>query len=406
MLAICILPICADAQWYLFPGKRKKQAEEAPKQEKVTTPAPALEVNADTTAKTDSVDSLFEILELDDFSPLSTVRIAAILPLKSNTTSANENFLELYSGALLALKDLSTTNLAKMELKVYDSTQNDYQQAFEQSDLVIGPVQYDELSASIDSISNNRRVLVSPLDPKAANLLPSGKLIQAPVPWKEQTDELIAWLKEDMQAGDELIVLRDSVSIQSGEKRDYIMEKLKSNGFFFRTIERIGQLQGSDYGTYRILIASDRDNYQIGAVRSVAIEAVRKPSSRIILYCNSEVRSAIGANNTELHDASAHMTAAYHIDYDSSEVRDFILRYRSLFHNEPSSFAFQGYDIMHYFVSVAQQYGRQWYKKLPEYSHKGLQSDFKFQYSKSDGKVNTAVRRVIYNKDYSIVLAP
>ena len=43
------------------------------------------------------------------------------------------------------------------------------------------------------------------------------------------------------------------------------------------------------------------------------------------------------------------------------------------------------------------KYGRQWYKKLPEYGEKGLQADFRFR--EEPARINQAVRRVFYHGD-------
>ena len=45
------------------------------------------------------------------------------------------------------------------------------------------------------------------------------------------------------------------------------------------------------------------------------------------------------------------------------------------------------------------QYGRQWYKKLPENPGSGLQTDFMFGRTDAKGLVNTAVRRIRYDRN-------
>ena len=57
--------------------------------------------------------------------------------------------------------------------------------------------------------------------------------------------------------------------------------------------------------------------------------------------------------------------------------------------------------MINYFVTMCTKFGRQWYKRLPEYSQKGLQADFRF--TPGSPRVNQAVRRVIYNKDLTTV---
>lgn len=59
---------------------------------------------------------------------------------------------------------------------------------------------------------------------------------------------------------------------------------------------------------------------------------------------------------------------------------------------------------MHYFLNVLSRYGVEWYKKLPEYSERGLQSDFNFENSDTVGNINTAIRRVLLGKDLSAVI--
>ena len=81
-----------------------------------------------------------------------------------------------------------------------------------------------------------------------------------------------------------------------------------------------------------------------------------------------------------------------------------MLAYRALFKGEPGSFAFQGYDTVHYFVTMRHDYGRRWYRRLPEYQEKGLQSDFRFDRRHGEGRENIAVRRVVYNSDLTTTL--
>ena len=59
---------------------------------------------------------------------------------------------------------------------------------------------------------------------------------------------------------------------------------------------------------------------------------------------------------------------------------------------------------MHYFVKACHDYGRNWARRLPEFPEKGLQSDFSFNRRQGDGKLNVAVRRVVYNSDLTTSL--
>ena len=180
----------------------------------------------------------------------------------------------------------------------------------------------------------------------------------------------------------------------NAEQGNYLMERLAGSGVRYRTVLSVPEIPFKKGATTRVIIASDRDNFITSAVRSMGIEGAR--NSNVILYGTSATRTSNMAQ-TDLHNTQAHLALSYFIDYDDPAVRRFILAYRALFQNDPGSFSFQGYDTMHYFVTICTIYGRQWFKKLPEYAEKGLQSDFR--YTEADGRVNQAVRRIVYNQD-------
>ena len=119
------------------------------------------------------------------------------------------------------------------------------------------------------------------------------------------------------------------------------------------------------------------------------------------IYCPSRVRNYENLNVELLHNASAHITTNYYVDYDSPEVRSFVFSYRALFKTEPNSFAFHGYDTMKYFTRMCSVYGREWYKRIDTYRGKGLQSDFSFTLV-ADGALNHACRRIVYNPDFTV----
>ena len=59
---------------------------------------------------------------------------------------------------------------------------------------------------------------------------------------------------------------------------------------------------------------------------------------------------------------------------------------------------------MRYFSTLSYKYGKKWPKALDRVDFTGLQSDFKLERTASGSFINTAVRRVVYNPDYSVSL--
>lgn len=396
---LCVLQFSAGAQWYLFPGKKKRTEPAEEKKEQVQEkPIEEVQQNepvpAPATAETDTEDDDFF------FGTPSTVGVSLILPIKAGADKPGGNFLEMYSGALLALKDIGDDGI-KVNLRVVDSAEEDILNSsiFRESDVIIGPVAYSDIQKALQECG--RKMLISPLEPKSAVLAEEGRnIIQAPTPWTFQVDEIVDWLQSDLQFGDEVIVLKET---QTGEQGSYLIGQLQKKGIIYRTAQSASDLGKTEFkGKYRVLIASDNDSFISTSVKQIGIAATI--SGDVILYTTSRIRNCVSPDVLDLYNANTRLTAAYYIDYDSRPVKDFVLAYRALYGCEPGSFAFQGYDTMNYFVRMYSEYGRRWYRRLPEKFGRGLQSDFRFTADTADGRLNTAVRRIVYGKDLSMTL--
>ncbi|MBQ9660156.1 MAG: hypothetical protein IJV37_02680 [Bacteroidales bacterium] len=407
LILFCLIPACASAQWYLFPGKKKQNNPKTAVRDTVpvrirpdSTALPPV-FDSISTGLADSLQTVPGIVE--DVFVLDipeVVHIGLALPLQASGTKASENFLDFYSGALLALRDLGATGL-KADLQVFDTADGKIAapaSLYTANDVIIGPVTLQDIRQALPQCGPDT-YLVSPLDPKAADLAADAHIVQSPTPWTAQMDELVRWVQQDRLPGEELYVVRDTAVAAPGEQSVYLLSRLQESGIPFRSVSAANRIPYPEDGKVRVLIASDRDNFITGTVRSLSIEGAR--NNNVILYGTTRVRTN-GTGQADLHNTNAHLASAYFIDYEDPAVERFILAYRSLFQNEPGSFAFQGYDTMHYYVSMCTRFGRQWYKKLPDYREKGLQSDFLF--TEAQPRVNQAVRRVVYRPDLTTVL--
>lgn len=388
LLAVCFTCANASAQWFLFPGAGKNGAST----EIAQTVTDTLETAAP------AVDSLVQ----DDVFILDrpeVINVALMLPFNSRT-NPDPKFMEMYSGALLALRDLGNSGAA-VNLNVIDFSDAGHpvtEEVINANDVIIGPVTVDEIRKAY-GICSNARHIVSPLDPKTAALVDSLSIIQAPSPWMSQYDGMVEWISEDMKFGDKLFVVTDSG--KAGTQSLYLMDLLWEKGIPYSEICTVKHEYGI-IGRSLFVICSDSEGFINNAIRE--IDSMSSSSrSKVVLFTTSKARNA-SLDPRTLYRTNAHMTAAYHIDYDDLRVKDFILKYRALFNAEPGSFAFQGYDALHYFTNICRIYGRMWFKKLPEYSERGLQADFKFVQTDKPGLTNTAVRRIVYNKDMTTTL--
>ena len=118
LILICSLSFNACAQWYLFPGK-KKQADPpktaADSTRRAKPDSARVQPGADTLAVAPADSSAVTEPETFDepyvLDRPDVIHIGLALPLQASAQRPSDNFLDFYSGALLALRDLGAAGL-------------------------------------------------------------------------------------------------------------------------------------------------------------------------------------------------------------------------------------------------------------------------------------------------------
>ncbi|MBQ8061953.1 MAG: LysM peptidoglycan-binding domain-containing protein [Bacteroidales bacterium] len=331
------------------------------------------------------------------------VNISILLPFSSPRTGDKVSFMDFYSGALLAARTMGNQG-TNIDVHTYDVTQGSVPD-LSGSDFSIGPVsRADIMKASYHN--RGSAWIVSPLDMQVEPLADSlSNMIQAPTPTSVQIKDMVKWIREDYRSGDKVIVI--SPSGQKSSYSDTVLKELEGSGLPY-SASTPGSISShmSAGGTNRVILACDYTDrstvFLIEAVRNLYMLSSRKPN--IVLYSTSKIRTYDQIDVEQLHKLNMHTCVTYFVDYGSKDVKDFLLQYRALFKAEPSRSAYSGYDLMKYFTTLSSKYGRKWPKALDRVDFTGLQSDFKLERTASGSFINTAVRRVVYNPDYSVSL--
>ena len=345
------------------------------------------------------------------FAPKNSVNAVLLLSLGSG----NDNNLDFYSGALMAARDLGGAGTG-VDLHVIDlsaeSLSDEAIRAIEEADVTIGPVQAAGIKDILSKVGNPSTVLISPLDPRGAALADTtANVIQAPSAGKFQYDDLAEWIISDRKPEDNIVIISEKGARQS-EGMTILGDKLSGSGIMPRSFSYT-ILEGRDIlesfekvfsaeGTNRVAILSESEAFANDVVRNINVLIHNKYN--VVLYSVSRIRSYDTIDVENLHNANLHVSMSYFINYNSPEVRKFIASYRALFNSEPNQFAFQGYDVVSYFMKACAAYGKWWSKGILDAPRAdGLQSSFKFEKGeRSEGLLNTAVRRAVYESDYSV----
>ena len=347
------------------------------------------------------------------------VNAVLMLPFNAqDSAGCSKTSFDFYSGALMAVRKAGE-NGTSVDLSVYDVAGGNMPitvDRLEQSDVVIGPVAPGALGRLLDMTPVDTYV-VSPLDHRAESLASTHRnFIQAPASYSMQYADLVKWMSEEKRPGDQVLVIYEK-GIRSSQDIDLLTLKLTEAGIAYSTFS-YSILEGrnilealkskmTSQDTNRLLVASESEAFVNDVVRNINLMIYNKYN--VVLYAPSRIRSFETIEVENLHNANLHVTSAYYVDYSNPEVMTFIKEYRALYKAEPSPFAFQGYDIMKYFIDICARYGKNWYDSLKDAETCMLQSDFRFKREKVGivdiGYVNTAARRIVYGPDYSITLS-
>lgn len=350
--------------------------------------------------------------DIFNFGRKDVVNMSLILPLDSKGQPA-ENPYDFYSGALVAVRDLEAEGI-KVRMDVFDCAHGAMPAEaadFNRSDLVIGPIASADLAKALEKCQDNS-IIVSPLEQRAAGLAAThGNMVQLPCSAEMQARELVSWLREELTASDKVILVTEKSVALTGNAAmlkarmdsTHINYTLLSYGILEGrdVINRMENLSSKD-GVTRVVIASESEAFVNDAIRNVSLLNVRKHDA--VSYCLAKVRNFDTIDVEQFHSTRMHICTQYFVDYRESKVMDFLMTYRALYNAEPGPFAFQGYDSTYQMVKACAEGGKNWSKKLSGTNAHGLQTNLSFVTSTSGSAVNTAVRRIIYDRGYEIRL--
>lgn len=345
------------------------------------------------------------------FIPKTEIKASLLLPLKAIDSTSSRNHMDFYSGVLMAVNDMVEQG-TDVNLSVHDIgwSMNDVSSSeIEQNDFVIGPISTSDISSLITAIPNAKAV-ISPLDPRAESLTDIYEcLIQAPTPQKTQFKDLVRWILEDIEDGDKVVFIKEN-GARLTDSEAMMTNALEASSIPFGTFS-YSILEGREIidpltalmsleNTNRVIVASDSEAFVNDVVRNLNLLVYNQMD--IVLYAPSKIRSYETIEVENLHNLRTHVSMSYYIDYQDKEVMNFLMKYRALFNMEPNQFAYQGYDVAKYFMSLCAEYGDDW-KQMLEKSDRGmLQATFMLRRNGGQGYVNHGTRRIIYENGWEI----
>ena len=350
--------------------------------------------------------------------------ISVVLPLNASRLTDNMNAYaaDFYAGVLTAAGQLKEEGLMEhfvintVDLSQYSSSWEMIADgALKGSELIIGPISERDLQP-VASFAKIRHIpVVSPLDLNTASLADGNPYFYLFPP---QSDLALAH-QIDKMSGNSLQDTTSSITIiyESGtDSTDLTLEtfaELRDNGLQFNTFtydflrgRGIDSLMSQSLNPRclnKVLIPSMNEAFITDALRNLNLIKSSR-NYKVEVYGLSRWKNFETIESNYLHALDLRLAMSYYTDYNDSLTVEFINRYREAFNTEPTSFSYQGYDILTFFVKAMNTYGKDFPAAIINERKSLLQSDVLFlPVAPGSGCENRAFKDICFTKGWTVV---
>ena len=347
-----------------------------------------------------------------------SVKVALILPFNTESGTPSVNYLDFYAGALLAVENQQNAGV-NVRLTVLDLPDlNEDDSALDDNlfhnDVIIGPVRAGEMYLIQRICKIFRTPFVSPLDPAAEDLAGDNPyFFQIPTSLYRQAANLVARLKAEGEGP--VTLFCNPISPEEEQLETRYEVALTEAGVPFRKISyevlrgrliteelRAQMNPGEEILPQRVLIASEDEAFASDVVRNMNLLSSLY-GIPVTLYATNRLRSFETIDADNLYKLGLRVSTPYYVDYTNEETRNFILKYRALYNTEPSQYAFQGYDILTYFIATLNDLGSAFLDFVEYYPMDLLQNSIRFvRTNEEGGYVNVHTRDIEYRPDNTV----
>lgn len=336
-------------------------------------------------------------------------------------------FVELYEGILLAADTLRSLGL-DINIHTFDIRNDTIEltrliQAgrFDNIDIIIGPVHSRNLSIIAGFAGPRGIPVVSPVPLLNNSVLANNPLLFIANPSLEVAQKCIAVKTLDYPEDNILLIHDDSTRLYetSGFENMLLNElqskipasQIKLRDFLFYSksvfgtdsINRLGKAL-SDKNSNLVIIDSEDSPVMSESITDIHTLS-RKYDIKVFGYPN--MRYLNNLDPKIFFDLGLMIYSPYWIDYSKNNVKHFLSDFIKKFRTQPSemSYAWQGYDIVYYFLSGLSLHGKGFLDHPEIHNPELLQTQFDFQRGAiTDGFENKKLFLIRYSNNYQLEL--
>lgn len=308
--------------------------------------------------------------------------------------------LDFYYGLRIALDTLQKQGL-NLELYVEDSGNDAFwswaaYQTMSDYDLVIGPLYSQNILAVADRRRNEGPLLISPFSRNPSIVYSHSKNVQV-LPSDRQMLDFMAQAVIERFRDDHLFMvytdtMQDTVNAAlMREKFDYYLDsaKVREIQVFDAQIDGLDWLK--DYDNNVVIVPSTDKVFMTDLVTQLNAERLEN-----VIVIGLPEMERLDVDKAYFNNLNLHYPATQHINYNDSLMYSFLLQYRNRFHDEPSRFSIQGFDIGYYFGRMLLETGNT--SELTSRKERLLQNGFDFRQNSNGSFINKHVFLMRYEE--------
>lgn len=369
--------------------------------------------NSDVSPKLSSEFNAVALLPLY-FTQNDTISARQTLVDEESIYGRSEMALQFYEGMLLALDSLSKLGY-KVNLKIIDTENRPWkmQQLIKQGklkgyDLIIGPF-YSKVFAVAAKYADEFCIpIVSPTiqgktilkdNPYVFKIIPSNeRMISYLGSYLAKSDSTNNFVLHYGKAEDQVLLWRFRQGLELADT-NFVAT------FPAYNVNKIGK------DSVRLMLSlTKRNNVVVLSESELNVSSlIRKMSNwtedaYIVAYAPSSWNNFKSLDIDHFDRLRVHLPRSFFVDYQDLKSQKFVLKFKTAFSTEPSTFAFRGYDILMHFVQNLEGIIEDGPTHMLSVKQTGLQSRFDWTKEESGGFENQSSRIVDYT-DLNLKLA-
>lgn len=317
--------------------------------------------------------------------------------------------IDYYRGARLAIDSLQNEGIS-LKVNVIDTELDSAKISticnnplVRESDLVFGPVFPQEFSGINRYSKENKVYVISPIAPSSLENYRNPYFVIANNTLERHAEALAEFALKKMKINRYLII-RNGLAVETRFSKPFVnaidsLGKKVTHKEIVVSKENMASIKSqlNPVENNVILIPSADQAFVITLLKYFRS---LDDSYEITLLVHPKWTEFTNVDIVQLQKFKVHISTSFNPDYRDSVTKEFVQKYRDTYHDEPSEFAFRGYDQTMYFISERLNEGRNFYSKLKP--RRMLSTGYEFGKPSADGLKNKFLYIMKY-EDYKLI---